>query len=75
MKQRKLGPLTVSEIGLGCMGFVQSYPPFPTQAEAISLIHKAIGLGFTFLTRPRSTAPIATRSSWERLFKPTATRS
>lgn len=30
------------------MGFVQSYPPFPTQAEAISLIHKAIGLGFTF---------------------------
>ena len=48
MKQRKLGPLTVAEIGLGCMGFVQSYPPFPTQAEAISLIHKAIGLGFTF---------------------------
>ena len=48
MKQRKLGPLTVSEIGLGCMGFVQSYPPFPTQAEAISLIHKAIGLGCTF---------------------------
>lgn len=48
MKQRKLGPLPVSEIGLGCMGFVQSYPPFPTQAEAISLIHKAIGLGFTF---------------------------
>lgn len=48
MKQRKLGPLTVSEIGLGCMGFVQSYPPFPTQAEAISLIHKTIGLGFTF---------------------------
>lgn len=48
MKQRKLGPLTVSEIGLGCMGFVQSYPPFPTEAEAISLIHKAIDLGFTF---------------------------
>lgn len=48
MKQRKLGPLTVSEIGLGCMGFVQSYPPFPTQSEAISLIHKAIDLGFTF---------------------------
>ena len=48
MKQRKLGPLTVSEIGLGCMGFVQRYPPFPTQAEAISLIHKAIGLGCTF---------------------------
>lgn len=48
MKQRKLGPLTVSEIGLGCMGFVQSYPPFPTEAETISLIHKAIGLGFTF---------------------------
>ena len=47
MKQRKLGPLTVSEIGLGCMGFVQSYPPFPTQAEAILLIHKAIDLGFT----------------------------
>lgn len=48
MKLRKLGPLTVSEIGLGCMGFVQSYPPFPTQDEAISLIHKAIDLGVTF---------------------------
>ncbi len=48
MKTRKLGCLTVSEIGFGCMGLVQSYPPFPTEEEAVSLIHKAIDLGVTF---------------------------
>ena len=28
MKRRKLRNLEVSSIGLGCMGFSQSYPPF-----------------------------------------------
>ena len=48
MKTRRLGPLTVSEIGFGCMGLKQSYPPFPPEDEAIALIHKAIDLGVTF---------------------------
>ena len=42
MKQRKLGCLQVSEIGLGCMGFTQSYPPFPEKKDSIATIRKAV---------------------------------
>ncbi len=50
MKFRKLGKaeLTVSAIGLGCMGMSQSYPPFPEKAEMIALIRKAVEMGVTF---------------------------
>ena len=47
MKQRKLGPYTVSAIGLGCMNLSHAYgaPPAPEVAEA--LIHRALDLGVT----------------------------
>ena len=48
MKIRKLRNLEVSSIGLGCMGFSQSYPPFIPKEEAISVIRKAVDLGVTF---------------------------
>lgn len=50
MKKRVLGNkgLEVSAIGLGCMGFTQSYPPYPDRQEAISVIRKAVELGVTF---------------------------
>jgi aryl-alcohol dehydrogenase-like predicted oxidoreductase len=50
MKSRQLGNsnLTVSAIGLGCMGMSQSYPPFPEKSEMIALIHAAIDLGVSF---------------------------
>lgn len=50
MKKRYLGKnkLEVSSIGLGCMGFTQSYPPYISDEEAIEVIRKAIGLGVTF---------------------------
>lgn len=50
MKRRKLGEggLEVSSIGLGCMGFTQSYPPYPDKEEAISVIRKAVEMGVTF---------------------------
>ena len=48
MKTRKLKDLEVSSIGLGCMGFSQSYPPFIPKDEAISVIRKAVDLGVTF---------------------------
>lgn len=35
MEYRYLRGLKVSAIGLGCMGFSQSYPPFPEKSEAI----------------------------------------
>ena len=50
MKKRKLGKaeLEVSEIGLGCMGFSQSYPPFLEKEESIKVIRNAVEMGVTF---------------------------
>jgi aryl-alcohol dehydrogenase-like predicted oxidoreductase len=49
LNQRKLGRqgLTVSAIGLGCMGMSQSYG-VADEAESIATLHRAIGLGCTF---------------------------
>lgn len=50
MKTRTLGKggLTVSAVGLGCMGFTQSYPPYPDRKDAIETIRRAVDLGVTF---------------------------
>jgi aryl-alcohol dehydrogenase-like predicted oxidoreductase len=50
MRQRKLGSqgLTVSELGLGCMGMSYAYGS-GDEAESIKVIHRAIELGVTFL--------------------------
>src|ERR1700730_11781944 len=48
MQLRKLGThnLTVSALGLGCMGMSQSYGT-PDDAESIATIHRALELGVT----------------------------
>ena len=50
MKTRTLGKdgLTVSAVGLGCMGFTQSYPPYTDRKDAIETISRAVYLGVTF---------------------------
>ena len=50
MKKRTLGKsgLLVSEVGLGCMGLSQSYPPFPDKQEAVTFLRRAVELGETF---------------------------
>ena len=50
MKKRALGKLglRVSEIGLGCMGFTQSYPPYPDRAECIRTLRAAVEAGVDF---------------------------
>jgi aryl-alcohol dehydrogenase-like predicted oxidoreductase len=49
MKRRKLGTqgLTVSELGLGCMGMSEFYGP-RDDAESIATIHRALELGVDF---------------------------
>ena len=54
MKKRILGvnargeQLQVAEIGLGCMGLSQSYPPFPPKDEGIKFLREAVELGVDF---------------------------
>ena len=50
MKTRKLGSqgLTVSALGLGCMGMSEFYGQ-PDEAESIATIHRSLELGITFL--------------------------
>ena len=50
MKKRILGKqgLEVSAVGLGCMGFTQSYPPYPDRKEAIANLREAVDLGVAF---------------------------
>jgi aryl-alcohol dehydrogenase-like predicted oxidoreductase len=49
MEQRRLGTqgLTVSALGLGCMGMSQSYGP-ADEDESIATLHRALELGITF---------------------------
>ncbi|NMM94385.1 aldo/keto reductase [Bifidobacterium oedipodis] len=50
MRTRILGAngLEVSAIGLGCMGFTMSWPPFLPHDESITVIRKAVDDGVTF---------------------------
>jgi aryl-alcohol dehydrogenase-like predicted oxidoreductase len=48
MEARRIGPLTVSALGLGCMGMSEFYGP-TDEGEAIATIHRALELGITLL--------------------------
>ncbi|HEY6761105.1 MAG TPA: aldo/keto reductase [Baekduia sp.] len=49
MKDRKLGELTVGELGLGCMGMSAFYTGDRDDDESIATIHRALELGVTLL--------------------------
>jgi aryl-alcohol dehydrogenase-like predicted oxidoreductase len=48
MNRRNIRDLTVSALGLGCMGMSEFYGPSDEQ-ESIATIHRALDLGVTFL--------------------------
>ena len=47
MKQRQLGSLAVSALGLGCMGMSHAYGPSSDETAAINTLHRAVDLGVT----------------------------
>lgn len=48
LPSRKVGPFTVSAIGLGCMNLSHAYMPRPSAAEAERLLLHALDAGVTF---------------------------
>ncbi len=48
MKNRKLGPLDVTPLGLGCMGMSFAYGP-ADDAESLRVLHRYVELGGNFL--------------------------
>jgi len=48
VQRRRLGPLEVSALGLGCMGMSEFYGP-TDEAESIASIHRALDLGIDLL--------------------------
>lgn len=48
MKTRKIGTLTVSEVGMGCMAFSHGYGQIPSEQYSIEAIQNAYDHGCTF---------------------------
>ena len=48
MKARKIGELTVSEVGMGCMAFSHGYGKIPPEQYSIEAIQNAQQHGCTF---------------------------
>ncbi len=70
MHTRKLRGLQVSSIGLGCMGFSQSYPPFVPEEEAIGVIQKAVDRGVTFFDTAEVYGPFKNEELVGKALKP-----
>jgi aryl-alcohol dehydrogenase-like predicted oxidoreductase len=60
MKRRTLGKsgLSVSALGLGCMGMSWSYHPIPDRKEMIALLHQAVERGVTFFDTAEVYGPL-----------------
>src|SRR5215216_1358076 len=59
-ERRKLGPLEVSALGLGCMSMVAGfYNPAPPRQEMVALIRAAVERGVTFFDTAEVYGPFA----------------
>lgn len=75
MENRRLGPLEVSAIGLGCMGLSANYGEPVDTAHGVGLIRGAHEEGVTFFDTAEPTARSPTRPWCARRWSRSATRS
>jgi Aldo/keto reductase family len=73
MDQRNLGPLSVSEIGLGCMGMSAFYGS-SDEDEAIATVHRALELGCNFLDTAEMYGPFENEKLLGKALQGAATR-
>jgi len=68
MEQKRLGNqgLTVSAMGLGCMGMSDAYGP-ADEAESLATIHRALELGVNLLDTSAAPFSAARNGTWGRL--------
>ena len=59
MKDRKLGGLNVSALGLGCMPLSSGYGQAPDRQSAIALMREAVDRGVTFFDTAEAYGPFA----------------
>ena len=79
MQTRTLGKdLTVSAVGLGCMGFSHAYGAPTEEKDTINLLRQAVDIGYTFLTPQRCMEhrqiPMSMNAWWGKRWRLTGTR-
>jgi aryl-alcohol dehydrogenase-like predicted oxidoreductase len=76
MQKRKLGNsgLTVSALGLGCMGLSHAYGQPVDKQTGIGLIRTAVESGVTFFYTAEAMAPSQTRNSSARRLRRSGAR-
>ncbi len=57
MRNRRLGMIEVSEIGMGCMGLSHGYGRIPTEEESIDAVRAAFDVGCTFFDTAEGYGP------------------
>ncbi len=70
MKYRKLRDLTVSAIGMGCMGFSHGYGALPPEDDAIKMIQYAYEKGCTFFDTAENYGPFVNEELVGKAVKP-----
>jgi aryl-alcohol dehydrogenase-like predicted oxidoreductase len=75
MTTRTLGnDLTVSPIGLGCMGISQSFGPSPERADMVAFLRQAVDLGVTFFDTAEVYGPFVNEEIVGEALKPVRDR-
>ncbi|MBP1851249.1 aldo/keto reductase [Rhizobium halophytocola] len=70
MKTRNLGSLSVSALGLGCMGMSHGYSPSQDETGSIATLHRAVDLGVTLFDTAEVYGPYKNEELVGRVLKP-----